>query len=104
MKVLTPGHKYELSNLENHAATGQVLQFIQKEPIAEGSKQFKTVADGTTNEEVLEMLIDRIVTMNAQFSCQENEFCIEHLRCAMIYLKKRTLDRIVRNVEGKAAQ
>jgi hypothetical protein len=49
MNVLTEGHTYELSNFENKDA-GQILQFIHKEPISEGSTELKTVADGTTNE------------------------------------------------------
>jgi hypothetical protein len=42
MKVLVEGHKYELSNFENKNEQGQTLQFIQKEPITEGSTELKT--------------------------------------------------------------
>ena len=101
MKILTPGHAYELSNFEKKDEKGQVLQFIHKEPIEEGSTQLQTIADGTTNEEVLEALIDRISFLQSKFPCKENFCCITHLQQALMWLEKRTNDRIKRNVEGK---
>src|ERR1044072_3205789 len=105
MKVITEGHKYELANFENKSATGQELQFIQKEPASDvevkGSGVMITVADGTTNEEVLEMLIDRMKYLQAKFPCKENACCITHLEEGLMWLHKRTRDRQKRGVEGK---
>jgi hypothetical protein len=101
MKNLVAGHTYELSNFENKNETGQTLQFIHKEPIAEGTTELKTVSDGTTNEEVLEALINRMNFLNGKFSCRENSIVITHLETALLWLEKRTNDRIKRNVEGK---
>ena len=101
MKNLVAGHTYELSNFENKDEKGQVLQFIHKEPIEEGSKELKTVSDGTTNEEVLEALINRMNFLNGKFPCRENSIVITHLETALLWLEKRTNDRIKRNVEGK---
>ena len=69
MKVLTPGHTYEVANFENLAEQGQVIQFIHKEPIEVGSPELKTVADGTTNEELLS--IEKIHTLQniSTFKC-----------------------------------
>lgn len=104
MKVLTAGHRYELANFENKDTVGQVLQFIEKEPgqpNPEGITPLITINDGTTNEEVLEMLIDRISALQAKFPCKENACCITHLQEGLMWLEKRTSDRIKRNVEGK---
>ena len=101
MIVKVTGHTYELSNFENKDAQGQSLQFIHKEPIAEGSTELKTVSDGTTNEEVLEVLINRMNFLNGKFPCRENSIVITHLETALLWLEKRTNDRIKRNVEGK---
>ena len=101
MKNLVAGHTYELSNFENKNEKGQVLQFIHKEPIEEGSAELKTVSDGTTNEEVLEALINRMNFLNGKFPCRENSIVITHLETALLWLEKRTNDRIKRNVEGK---
>jgi hypothetical protein len=101
MKVLVEGHKYELSNFENKTEQGQTLQFIQKEPASEGSTELKTVADGTTNEELIEMLLDRMNYLQSKFPCRENAIAITKLDEALLWLNKRTSDRIKRNVEGK---
>ena len=101
MKVLVPAHRYELANFENKDAAGQVLQFIHKEPIGEGSTELTTLSDGTTNEEVLEVLIDRISELQKKFPCKENACCITHLQEGLHWLEARTASRLKRNVEGK---
>lgn len=100
MKVLTEGHKYELANFENKDAAGQTIQFIQKVPTGSDG-QLETVSDGTTNEELLEMLIDRMKYLQAKFPCKENACCITHLEEGFMWLEKRTNDRKKRGVEGK---
>lgn len=101
MRVITLGHRYELSNFENKDKSGQIIQFIQKEPKEEGSTELVTISDGTTNEELLEVLIDRISFLNSKFPCRENAIAITKLDEALLWLNKRTNDRIKRNVEGK---
>ena len=82
------------------------MQFIEKrltgeiEPAAAG--QLITVNNGTTNEEVLRVLIDRLNCMNKKFPCRENSIVITHLETALLWLEKRTADRKTRGVEGKA--
>lgn len=100
MKVLTPGHKYELSNFENPETPGQTIQFIEKTS-TDVSGELLTVNDGTTNEELIEVLIDRLTYLNAKFPCRENSSAITKLDEALMWLEKRTRDRIKRNVEGK---
>lgn len=101
MKVITEGHNYELSNFEKTEEKGQTIQFIHKEPKEEGSVEFKTVSDGTTTEEVLEVLIDRMMYLQAKFPCRENALVITKLEESLMWLNKRTSDRVKRNVEGK---
>jgi len=100
MKVLTPGHRYELAHFENKESA-QALQFIHKEPKEEGSTELKTVSDGTTNEEVLDVLIDRMQFLQKKFSCRENAIVITNLEESLMWLNKRTQDRLKRDVEGK---
>lgn len=104
MKVITAGHKYELAHFEGAGfpdAPVQTLQFIEKAPISEGSKEMLTVNDGTTNEEVLKVLIDRLHYLNGKFPCRENAIVITKLEESLMWLNKRTSDRQARNVEGK---
>lgn len=101
MKNNIPGHQYELSNFENKDQKGQILQFIHKEPKESGSTELVTISDGTTNEEVLEILIDRMNFLQSKFPCRENAIVITKLEESLMWLNKRTQDRMKRNVEGK---
>jgi hypothetical protein len=102
MKVLTAGHKYELANFEKKDEAGQVIQFIEKLPEGGVSgNPLYTVNDGTTNEEVIRMLLDRMNSLQAKFPCRENACAITKLDEALMWLEKRTRDRIARGVEGQ---
>ncbi len=101
MNILIEGHRYGLDNFENKNAFGQKLQFIHKVPVSEGSTELKTVQDGTTNEEVLEVLINRMQYLQGKFPCPENALVITKLEESLFWLNKRTADRQKRNVEGK---
>lgn len=99
MKILYPGHSYSLQNFES-GEHDQRLSFINKEPKTEGSTVLKTVHDGTTNEEVIAVLIDRLEFLNAKFQCAENATAIECLQDALNVLEARTKRRKVAQVEG----
>jgi len=101
MKVLTEGHKYIMDNFE-HDDTQHVIQFIEKVPV-EGSAGgvLETVHNGTTNEEVLRVLIDRMQYLQGKFPCRENAIVITNLEESLMWLEKRTADRQARGVEGK---
>jgi len=101
MKVKVLGHTYELTNFENKDAQGQTLQFIHKEPKEIGSSELQTISDGTTNEDVIEVLIDRLSFLQSKFPCRENAIVITKLEESLMWLNKRTADRLKRNVEGK---
>lgn len=101
MKVLIESHRYEMENFENKNEPGQILQFIQKEPVTEGSTELKTISDGTTNEEVLAVLIDRVQKLNAKLPCRETSIAITKMDEALMWFEKRTRDRVKRGVEGK---
>ena len=101
MKTMIPGHRYELANMvENLPELNQRLQFIQKE--ADEAGVFRTVNDGTTNEEVLAVLIDRLQFLQAKAPCRENAIVITKLEESLMWLNKRTADRVSRGVEGTA--
>ena len=102
MKILREGHRYELANFENKEAKGQEIQFIEKEAqvVSEGVNELVTINDGTTNEEVIEVLIDRLNNLNGKFPCRENSLAITKLEEALMWLNKRTADRVKRGVKG----
>lgn len=102
MKIHTAGHQYELSYFEMPEISGQILQFIEKVPKKDGQAgELETLNDGTTNEEVLAMLIDRMKYLQDKFPCRENAIVITKLEESLMWLEKRTVDRKQRGVEGK---
>lgn len=105
VKILRPGHRYELFNFDKVNEPGQELQFIEKRPYltadADPKPAMETVNDGTTNEAVLEVLINRLQFLNAKFPCRENAIVITHLETALLFLEKRTRDRQARGVDGQ---
>ena len=86
MKVVDPGRVYELS-------AGNGLVFLQKD---EG----KLVRQGTTNEEVLEVLIDRVTDAYQVLPCQETIRALFLLREALATFHARTDRRVDAKVEG----
>jgi len=94
-------HTYKLENFENKEGF-QTIQFIEKEPVEPGSPNLVTVNDGTTNEEVLNMLIHRSKAMNDKFPSRENSLAITKMEEALMWFNERTRLRKERGVEGKA--
>lgn len=112
MKIITLGHKYELDHFENFGLPScavETLQFIEKVPVKidnaaapdAGPAGLVTVNDGTTNEEVLRVLIDRMNYLQGKFPCRENAIVITKLEEALLWLNHRTAQRQARGVEGK---
>lgn len=102
MKVVTEGHRYALNSQESGMV--QVLQFIHKEHTGDEDRPMMTVSDGTTNEEVLAMLIDRMKYLHSRMPCRENSLVITKLEESLMWLEKRTKDRLNRGVLGKDKQ
>lgn len=91
MQIIKKGHAYSLSDFDG--GISQELSFIEKD-------ESGTVASGTTNEEVLAVLIDRIQFLQGKFPCRENAIVITKLEECLMWLNKRTQDRKDRGVEG----
>lgn len=88
MKVLDPGHRYELDNLENDGST--ILQFM-KDPALHGGNG----ARGPSCQEVLRAVIDRVKTLNTERSDVENDVIIFHGRMMIAGFEARALRRRV---------
>jgi hypothetical protein len=101
MKVITPGHLYELKNVEG--AEPQRLQFIHKVPVQPGSTEFKTISDGTTNEEVIGVLINRLQILNQVQPSREVSIAITKFEEGFLWLLKRNLDAVAQSRAKQAA-
>jgi len=100
MKALTPGHRYLLDDYRyNEEQNGhQILQFFHRD--AGGN----VLHNGTTNEEVLSMLIDRMQHLSERVPSRESSIVITKLEECLMWLSKRTADRVARGVEGTFKQ
>lgn len=98
VKIIDDGHRYEVENLEG--GEPQVLQFIKKVLKEPDSTELVTEVNGTTNEEVLSVLIDRMVYLQNLLPCAENTQISALLDQAMALIKKRAADRDARGVRG----
>lgn len=104
MQILDQGHQYELDNFgyiaENKERIPQQLQFIRKEQTFPGSTELKIMIDGTTNEEVLRVLIDRMEYLQELLPCEENVQIISLLNQALHFVNMRRKDRDARGITG----
>lgn len=90
IKIVDPGHAYTV--LTPGGSTYTI-------PFMKMSKDHRH--DGITNEDLIEILIDRIEFLNeGKLRCTENSRAIEYLKGALGALEQRTADRIARGVEG----
>lgn len=72
----------------------QSIQF-QNGPIGEVG------VNGVSQEALLAIVIDRLRSFQeGQFKCRENTIALTHCEDALMWLQKRTRDRIARGVEG----
>ncbi len=57
--------------------------------------------NGISNEALLAIVEDRLLGFQSgQFACRENAIALTKIQEAMMWLQKRTRDRIARGVEG----
>jgi hypothetical protein len=74
--------------------TGLQIVF-QNGPIGENG------VNGITQEVLLEIVADRLRSFQAgPYMCRENAVALTHVETAQLWLKKRTMDRMARGVEG----
>jgi hypothetical protein len=59
------------------------------------------IPNGVTIEALLAICIDRLNGFQrGKFACRENAVAITHMETALLFLQKRTRDRVARGVEG----
>lgn len=72
----------------------QIISF-QNGPIQEAG------VNGVSGEALVAVVIDRLRSFQAvQYACRENAIALTHLEDALMWLQKRTRDRMARGVEG----
>lgn len=95
-------HEYVIKGVEgpldHHPIKACEIRF-QKGPIQEVG------ANGISNEALLAVVEDRLLGFQSgQFACRENAIALTKIQEAMMWLQKRTRDRVARGVEGTNAK
>ncbi len=87
-------HKYSVSTTQEPSDILQVIAF-QKGAIKENG------VNGVMNEDLIAIVIDRLQGFqDGDYKCRENAIALTKLEEAMLWLRKRTMDRERRGVEG----
>ena len=87
-------HRYEIRNAE----TDEVVAAIQ---FQEGARKNPEAITGVLDVDLLEIVRDRIKGFQSgEFSSRENACALTHIEEALMWLNRRTEDRIERNVLG----
>lgn len=87
MKVVVPGHDYELDHLDGDNKTR--LQFVSRPPLHDH-------IEGVTNQEVIRALIDRVKVLDSEVRWEGNDKILWHLRMVIALHEARA---IIRHVE-----
>jgi len=97
MEIVKPGIEYRLHNFKSETEY-QTVRFTEKTESG--------FNPGTTNEEVVGMLIDRLYALQAKNFSVENQCCIILLKQVRTLFKKRLnrkIDRVSKYQEQNAA-
>ncbi len=89
MRVIDPGHEYELDSLDGEQSNR--LIFVKRE----GAKYPGNIGhhSGTTMQDVLRAIIDRAEYVNAQIYDVDTEAAIQHMKIAIYVLERRAAAR-----------
>ena len=95
-------HKYSIQYVGPNAGEckwDETLIHFQNGPIKEAG------VNGISNEALIAILIDRMEGFQSgKFACHDNQMALDHLQGARLWLHKRTMDRVARDVEGTNKQ
>lgn len=87
-------HIYEVESASDDPVNLTTVHF-QKGPIKENG------VNGCMNEDLIAMVIDRLESFqNSPYECSENAMALIKLEEALLWLRKRTMNREARGVEG----
>jgi hypothetical protein len=88
MKIIDPGHIYELKQLGDDKI--QTITFIKR---SGGAIQYEKEWPGLQTQEVLRAVIDRTIYLDNVLPCKETKEAIKHLRAALYWYEARALRR-----------
>ena len=104
MEIIKEGLVYSIPT-RNRTAEPLVIQFIEKKFNEEEGK-YEVVTDGIVNEDLLEVLINRVKTLNKNVKFDENVMILEALETALNWeqVRRRKSERIQAKMKAIAEE
>lgn len=87
MEVIDPGHIYRLATLDGDADV--TLTFVKRDDPPEKYPGNTGHHPGTTNQEVLRVLLNRMTYVDLQQPCEENQAIMANLQVALYLMEAR---------------
>lgn len=105
-------HRYDITGFDTEKNPSSVRQDGYKSSFSRtiilfqnGPIQEVGGVNGVSQEALLAILIDRLRSFQAgPYACRENAIALTHFEEGMMWLQKRTRDRLARGVEGTNAK
>ena len=101
-KVLCENKEEQRFNAPHHfeVASAETLEVIETVNFQEGPIKENGI-NGVCNEDLILMVLTRLQSFqNSEYAVRENAVAITKLEETLMWLRKRTLDREIRGVEG----
>lgn len=95
MKVIEPGHVYDVENVDGPGK--QRIEFVRRRDDAARLLPPKERTEGILSQELLRVLIDRTLYLNQEAPCTENVEIVDALRLALTRYESRAARR---SIEG----
>lgn len=89
MKILILGHRYELLSIDGKKK--QILQFVMRK--GKGYPGNKQSFPGTTLQDVIHCLLNRVRYLDNQIPCIENKMIIQNFQQCLALLEQRAAKR-----------
>lgn len=101
MRITTDGYEYQVVNMHNPNLM-QTICFIHK--ALDKDNKLVIIKDGTTNEEILKVMINRLQYLDKLVPDAHNTISITLLKSVLEHMKQRTRERQEQGIEGTAIQ
>ncbi|MEE8233782.1 MAG: hypothetical protein V3R41_03790 [Gammaproteobacteria bacterium] len=93
MKVIDPGHKYEVDKFGEDGKTSMSLACPPFMKRSGGAIQYEKEWQGTNTQEMIRVLIDRTQYLDGVLECDETKNSEYHLRMALYWYEVRAYRR-----------
>jgi hypothetical protein len=98
-------HRYDISGFDTtHNPSSPTMSFARSHILFQNGPIKEVGVNGVTQEALLAITIDRLRSFqDGPFRCRENAIALTHCEEALMWLQRRTRERIKRGVEGTHA-